>query len=267
MERQKLGDALVQKGKYPEALTEYLWCFDHGRDSVGYYGVRLSFLLADIVRLGQKYPSAIKALEDRRDTAEATIVSGKGAFNEVQDFASLNQYLKVPERTLALYDRLHAEGKLTKDTKLALGDELLDPLIAARRYADVIECVGDVEATVRQSIELSKMAAKLQKGRDHGSENGNESVLDALKQSRVDEMGKYYEALLGAGQPKTADSVAERIIKFDPTGATFSSLIEHAVRAGADDAARALVDRATKALSEKEFERVKLAASKIPAKK
>jgi thiol-disulfide isomerase/thioredoxin len=265
MERQKLGDAFVQKGKYPEALAEYLWCFDHGRDARGYGGVRLSFLLSDIVNLGAKYPPARQALEQRRDQAEAALASGKGGYNEACDLASVNQYLKTPERTLALYDRMHTDGKLTDQIKLGMSDEVLDLLLGARRYADAIALVGNAETQVKQSIAMHETVASMRKSRDNSA--GDREQDETLKRLTVEEGSKYYEALLGAGQPKPADAVADLLIKFDSTGATFAELIEHAVRAGADDAARALVDRATKTLAEKELERVKLAASKIPAKK
>jgi hypothetical protein len=42
-------------------------------------------------------------------------------------------------------------------------------------------------------------------------------------------------------------------------------LIEHALRAGANDAARTALERGMKTLDEKEQERLKLVAKKIPA--
>jgi len=46
--RMQFGVALAQKGKDAEALTEFLWCFDHGLEAgPAFTGVRLSFLLMD----------------------------------------------------------------------------------------------------------------------------------------------------------------------------------------------------------------------------
>ena len=102
---------------------------------------------------------------------------------------------------------------------------------------------------------------------------GEQSKEDAdlsqifLKQHAVEEASRYYEALLGAEQFKTADSVADRLIAFNTIEHTFSTLIEHALRAGANDAARTLVERGMNTLPEKGQERLKLTAKKIPEKK
>src|SRR5262245_22764339 len=54
MARAQYADNLAQLGKYPEALDEYLWCFDHGLEHMpAYYGVRVSFLLNSISSLGR----------------------------------------------------------------------------------------------------------------------------------------------------------------------------------------------------------------------
>src|SRR5215470_130760 len=48
MLRMPYADALAQKGKYEEALVEYLWCFDHGLEyNQSFVGVRGSFLLSN----------------------------------------------------------------------------------------------------------------------------------------------------------------------------------------------------------------------------
>lgn len=263
-ERAKLGKALAQRGKHGEALAEYLWCFDHGLEvDKSYSGVRLSFLLSDIVVLGSQYPPAIEALEQRRDAAEKVLDSGKGGFQAAADFAGLNQYLRSPERTLALYDRLKQANQLTPEVKNGMFRNLIDSLLAARRYADLIEGTGDVERTVTSVIagyDEQKRRLEDQAGEEPGG-------TDYMKQNVVHRVGKYYEALLGAEQPKTAAAVADRLIAFDAGPETYVVLIEHAIRAGADDAARGLVERGQKTLSEKEQERLELAAKKIPEKK
>src|ERR1043165_4916001 len=79
--RQQHAQALAETGKYEEALAEYLWCFDHGNEATNgaYTGVRLSFLLGAIARLGKQYPPAIQALESRRAKADAALRCGTGA--------------------------------------------------------------------------------------------------------------------------------------------------------------------------------------------
>jgi thiol-disulfide isomerase/thioredoxin len=264
MERQKIAKVLARQGKYEEALGEYLWCFDHGLEVMNAYtGVRLSFLLNEIVELGQKYPPAIQALEERRDALEKVLDSGTGRFADAADFAGLNQYLRSPERTLALYDRLEKADKLTPELKRALFRHITDSLLAARRYADLVEGAGDIERTVTRDIAQYEKV----KGNSGDTDGDTPGDTDYGRQMLVDRVGKYYEALLGAQQQKSADAIADRLITFEASARTFVALIEHAVRAGADDTARALVERALKTLPEKDQERVKLAARKIPEKK
>jgi len=68
MLRMSYGDALAQKGRAEDALSEYLWCFDHGLEhGPGFRGVRLSFLLARIVQLGRTYQAALDELRKRSE--------------------------------------------------------------------------------------------------------------------------------------------------------------------------------------------------------
>jgi thiol-disulfide isomerase/thioredoxin len=266
-QRQKLGQAYAQQGKKEEALTEYLWCYDHGLESEpSYTGVRQSFLLMSIVDLGNKYPPAVQALEQRRDAAKKKLESGAGDFQTASDLMSLNRALKAPEQTLAVYDQLKRDGKLTPEMKPAFNLTVLDSLLAARRYSDVVDAVGDVEAAVKKSIANYSQVEKLLKDRSDGKETEDTGVA-FLKKKVIDDGGKYYEALLGTNQPKTAESVADLLIAFDANVQTYISLLEHAIEAGANDGARALVERGLKALPEKEQERLKYVAKRIPDKK
>jgi len=75
--RMQFGVALAQKGKDAEALTEYLWCFDHGLEaSPAFVGVRVSFLLMNIKNLAVHYPPAQQALVTRRDESQAKVAAG-----------------------------------------------------------------------------------------------------------------------------------------------------------------------------------------------
>ncbi len=108
--RMSYGDALAQKGRADDALSEYLWCFDHGLEhGPGFTGVRLSFLLAKIVQLGRTQPAALDELRKRRDAAGKDIEAGKADFPTAMGFAALNSHLGEPQQTLALFDRIKAD--------------------------------------------------------------------------------------------------------------------------------------------------------------
>jgi len=270
MARMNSARELAVSGKRQEALAEYLWCFDHGNDepSRGYDGVRLSFLLTEIASLGQTYPPARQALEERRNEAEAALLSGKPSANDASEAAALNRELGAPDRTVGIYDLLKQEKRLAEEIKDPLVRGIVGPLVEARRYADLVEDGGDIGKRVEKAIEVLKRKPAPP---DTDAEKSLETVLDAADAScrarRIGELGLWYEALLGAGQPAKASAVADQLIAFAPDGSTYAVLIDRAVRAAAPDAALALAERGRKSLPDEEKEKFEPSARRIPTPK
>jgi thiol-disulfide isomerase/thioredoxin len=269
MKRQDYAKELLRAGKYDEALAEYLWCFDHGNDEPkhGYGGVRLSFLLGDIKRLGQDYPPAIKALEERRDAAEAAVLAGKDTSRNAIDMTALNRELGQKDRNLAVYDRLKKENRLDAAAKIALVDAVAPQLVEARRYADLLADAGDVEQRVRQEIETVRRSLSVPTGADPGSVKALQRSQAMYASTKARELGLWYEALLGGGKTDTANHVLDQLLEFAPTGATYAGLVDRALHAEAPEAARAIVERGRAALVDNEKAFVEAAARKIPAAK
>src|SRR5262249_7411917 len=139
MAKMQAADAQTQKGQYKEALDEYLWCFDHGQEnSPDFHGVRLSFLLGRISALGKAYAPALDALKTRRDAAREMLVSGKGGFETASDFASLSRELNDHGAILSVYDKLRTQGDPAADARAVLLDDVLEDLVAAKRYGDIL---------------------------------------------------------------------------------------------------------------------------------
>lgn len=249
MARAEHARALVQQGRYDEALAEYLWCFDHGAESPGYAGVRLSFLLHDIERLGEKVPSAIEALKTRRDAVEARIEAGSTAYQDVMDVAALDRVLKTPERVLALYDRMRAANKLTGMIKFAFGQQILPMLVDARRYSEVLELFDKPEGYVTGRISLSRMSANF-RSKDEDSKSEQKMLEDFEQKALVRACVQMYEAVLGAGNKVLAAKIADDMIAAVPIGFTYLTLIEASARAGSVDAAQTIADRGLASLSE-----------------
>ena len=152
MLRMSYGDALAQKGRAEDALSEYHWCFDHGLEhGRGFTGVRLSFLLARIVQLGRTYPAALDELRKRRDAAGKEIEARKANFHTAMGFAALNFNLGEPQQTLALFDRIKADKSQPASIRQYLFDQALDQLLKAKRYKEVV-AGSDAKAKVRERI-------------------------------------------------------------------------------------------------------------------
>jgi thioredoxin-related protein len=257
---------LERAGRDEEALAEYLWCFDEGaKKRPSYSGVRLSFLLGSISDFGEKYPPATKALEDRRDAAEARLTAGSQSFDDVEVAVEINRALNASKRNLALYDRLKAAKPLPKELRIAFANELLSPLVEVRRYQDALDLFDEPEGFVRGRIEISSYIPRAAKNKE---QEESEKFAQAMMRGQiVSQCADIYEAFLGTKKESLAAKVADRLIEFDPTGHTYSTLIASAVRAEAIDAAKALADRGLASLPDKEKREVTRAAKRIPAPK
>lgn len=223
--RTLLANELMQKHKDAEALEEYLWCFDHGAEaSPGYAGVRVSFLLSYIVRLGKKYPPALEALQTRRDQAEAKVRDGSADQNVVYDVLRLNDALGEKQKDIALFDELPPDNK----SRSLVAKEIPDQLVSAKRYPNALEGVDAIALFDQQVKSMEGTLAQLAKGE-------NAAMRDQIEPNmRKNAVGKgliYFEALAGAKKNEEATALAEKILKLDGAAATRDKLIQAARRA------------------------------------
>jgi tetratricopeptide (TPR) repeat protein len=238
MLRMGYGDALAQKGRTEDALSEYLWCFDHGLEhSRAFTGVRLSFLLGRIVQLGRAQPPALDELRKRRDAARVALVGGKADFDAAMGFTALNDNLGEPEQTLALYDRMKGDKSRPERIRQYLFDQSLGQLLKSKRYEEVV-ALAEPKAKVRELIARHE--------RDKGVFPADPSLHAFMKQQVCVSGAKYYEALVGSGDRRGAAEVASLLAGFDPDDA-YPALTAAAKRAGDAEAAEALAEEARKA--------------------
>jgi thiol-disulfide isomerase/thioredoxin len=237
MLRMAYGDALMQKGRGEDALSEYLWCFDHGLEhAAAFSGVRVSFLLGKIVQLGRTHATALQELRKRRDDAAKSLEAGKGDFTAVSSFTAINTNLGEPEQTLALYDRIKRDKSQPGMVREYLFDQALDQLLKAKRYKEVVG-VSEVKAKVAERI------ARHEQMKDRLP--AEPSLRAYMKRHVCIEGAKYYEALLGSGDRAGAADVVAILAKFDAEDA-FPELIAAAKRAGDAATAEALAEEARK---------------------
>jgi thiol-disulfide isomerase/thioredoxin len=237
MVRMSYGDALAQSGRFEDALSEYLWCFDHGLEhNRAFTGVRVSFLLSRIDQLARKHPQARDALRKRRDEARGAIEGGRGDFNAAMDFTNLNRTLGEPEQTLALYDRIKKDDIQPAQIRTYLLDQSLDRLLLAKRYKEVVAIGPDAKVNaVLKRYEQSR-----------ASRPKDERLHEFMKRQVSLEGAKYYEALVGEGDRPGAAKLASLLTEFDPTNA-YPALIAAAKRAGDAETAESLAEEARKA--------------------
>jgi thioredoxin-related protein len=264
--RQEYADKLAEAKHYQEALTEYLWCFDTGMKSPYWAGVRVSFLLSDITKLGESYPPAIKALEERRDAAEAKIASTSESEQDTVDAIAINRELNQTERNLALYDRMRAVKPLPSRVRAVLSREILPLLVDRRRYVEAIALFDKPEGYVTGLIQMFRSTPRFDPP-DDAARNAMDQARRSMQRTVVSECAGVYEAALGASKQEIAGRIADELVAFAPTGGTYSILIESAVRADAPSVARTLVERGLASLPEAERAEVSQAAKSIPEPK
>jgi hypothetical protein len=237
MLRMSYGDALAQKGRTEDALSEYLWCFDHGLEhGPGFTGVRLSFLLSRIVQLSRSAPSALDELRKRRDVAGKALEAGKADFSTAMGFTALNSNLGETDRTLAMYDKIKGDAAQPAPVRSYLFDQALDLLLKARRYKEIVDGV-DARAKVRELVTRHEMNLKAMPD--------NASFRDYMKKQVSLGGAKYYEALLGSGDKAKAGEVAALLVGFDPDEA-YVQLIAAARRADNAQTAEELTEASRK---------------------
>jgi thiol-disulfide isomerase/thioredoxin len=260
--RQKYADALAHARRYEDALLEYLWCWDNGRDAPGYSGVRLTFLLNKIQRIGTHVPAARAALEERRDAAEEKAIANARDYAAVVDFVALDSSLKDIKRTFALYDRLKKAAPLDPKVRDVFDRELTPILVAEHRYQDALELIADPKAKVDASL---KGFADFQKLVESKQEKQPEmaQAVPMMRTNTVTDCARIFEACLGAGRKDEAAQIADKILAFGQDGATCASLVTSAARAGAVDVARALGERAMATMADSEAAVVRTALAKL----
>ena len=103
-ERLHEAHSAMQEGRYEDAVKGYIWFHKHAlEEESGLYGVRLSFALSHWTELGEKYPPARDALLSIRDETASALLSGADSVDLFHDVVSINENLKEPGETTALF--------------------------------------------------------------------------------------------------------------------------------------------------------------------
>ncbi|MGB7934038.1 MAG: hypothetical protein WCH04_17785 [Gammaproteobacteria bacterium] len=100
-------DALIEDGKFDNALEKHLWFHEASRESPGMGGVRLSFALESWLDLANKYSPAMDSLIQLRDGYKDTLLKGNGTFDNFHDLFAINQYLENDGDTYSVFMKLH----------------------------------------------------------------------------------------------------------------------------------------------------------------
>src|SRR5262245_20416641 len=141
--RRAFDDAkhLAQEGDYEAALEKHVWFHEHALAiAPSYYGVRLSYALANWMELGRKYPKALEELRAIREQKTSRLLAGeldRDLFNEV---AAIHHHLADFSRTVDLFKQLEAANPAFA---FAIYDLAAEALLHGGEYALARKYLGD----------------------------------------------------------------------------------------------------------------------------
>ncbi len=250
LQRQARAAELARAGEHAKALTEFLWCFDHGLEhNSQYLMVRNGYLLDQIAKLGAQHPPALAALRKRRTAAAAALADPNASWRTAADVAALDRVLEQPAATLVLHDQLKASGKLSDTSARVLRGAVLEELHQQRRYADVLSTSGDPMAEISRAVALFKQFKT--------RPNQSAAAIEVRRKHILSRAAMFYEALLGVERHTDATPFADKLIAFHTNADTFITLAQAAQRAGQAQLAQQLAHRAATELSAEEAARVR----------
>lgn len=233
--RVRRGQAAEAAGDEAGAWAEYSACYD--------VGFRSRELVPGLVRLSRVFPPAREGLDDRRQRAEARVLSHPDDVETMSDLIALNSALGETARTLALYDRLPSPAlRQLQGTR-----GMLEVFIQARRYPDALRVLpydylqqgldrlnpSDGKQAARETAQRAIIAAGA------GTEEQKQQRLLALQRGReaqrqatITESAVGVEILAGAGELPHAREIARGVLALHRSAATRALLEKHAARAG-----------------------------------
>lgn len=224
-ERHRRGQELARTGDLAGALREFLWCFDEVMTrSDSLQSTRGTALLADIGRLGERYPLALDALRQRRDAAEKKVLAGAHEHEAIAAFAAINRQFKEDARTVEVLLRLPENDAARR----ALATFAFDELVRRQRYTDALlgKPVPEMQAQFEGSAEREAVAAGLP-----GAKVAAE--IQAYRREQViKRMATNIEVLAGTGRIAEARWFVNKLLAYDNSDATRRRIEDHLARAG-----------------------------------
>jgi len=206
--------------------------------------------VTQIVRLGQEFPAAIKALRARRDDMERRVHEHQATEEDLVGIYQINRRLEEPGRTLVLYDKLKALGSRSSRDAAALAQIICVDLLLAKRLDDFMA----VESHCLHSMIDSLVNGQLD--RDFPASGDSEAEGTLLIRAGKERAVPVYGALLSLNRTRTATRLGRWLLGPQPDGHTYRWLIMAALAAKRLDVAHGLVQNARRQLSEAEWKQI-----------
>lgn len=201
-------NALAESGHYQQALEKHIWFHEESKTSSGMAGVRLSYAIEAWIKLGEKYPPALDALINVRNTNKEILLSGKGSFQHFHDLSSINRKLSEEEQTYELFLILDKKYPEQADTYYHVAEDLL---IERKEYELCGKYIGDPiykYENIRHLRELSLSFAKQE------PKMNSPWYIKHTDKSFVDGVAKLIEVLIAIDRKEEAIEIQKRALSY-----------------------------------------------------
>lgn len=236
---------LAQVGQYKESLEQYMHCYDHGAEESANFESARYVLFENIMGfLGSKYPPAKQALIERRNLLQQAILDSKATMDKVKDYIGLNNALKDTANTLEVFDKVKSQPQIRK----VLFVEVMDNLLQAKRYSDVLAMAPDPLIEVKNNIKTGYGHIDNIKNDPNMDKRFVDENVHGVRMNVINLNSGYYEAALGINNMPLASQIADNLIDFHNDTETYNVLIERAKHVNATQQATELKERADKSL-------------------
>jgi hypothetical protein len=215
--RMQLARALASAGKVDEATDAYVWLWEHMLEhEPAMFGVRASFMLAEIGDLCSRHASARAKFAALRDAALPRSQEALDSDSDpLMDWMLLNQALGEQERTLEWFDR--EREKLTAEPKRnRLLETILVPLLIQKeRWADAGSLYADPVSLVKEHHEIIEQVG------GHRPAAMDDVTFEDVRRQVIEQFEntarQVHRCLLAAGRLDDAAKVASTVREFDAT--------------------------------------------------
>lgn len=116
---------LADAGQYQKALDKHLWFHEESKKALGMGAVRLSYAISAWVKLGKKYPPALDALKEIRDTNAEVLLAGTGTVGNFHELAAIDRGLGEGWATVDLFIALDTTYPAQASAYYSVAEDLL----------------------------------------------------------------------------------------------------------------------------------------------
>jgi thiol-disulfide isomerase/thioredoxin len=226
---------LTSEGKFDEALVAAEAYWTASRRDPAQAGVRASFFLTEMERLADKYAPASERMQLWLADAKQRLEGSNPDLAAAMELASLSNQLGQTDILLDVAAALERRGTDGRMAAYALAAVASKELVAARRYAFVVDAGACAPQTVR--MQLAAMKGGL--GGLPGIPDEQRSELtQMMHKTAIERAMPAFEALAGVGNIDDAEEVAEAILGVSGGTEVRERLAAAARRAGNEELAK-----------------------------